>query len=477
MEHAVIQLDPNLKKPLYEQLYSYFSNAIRAGHLKAGEKLPSKRRLAQDTGLSISTIETAYAMLTAEGYLEAKPRSGFRVAHLSVLSHTCTVLPTHTPAFCVPTAFDFSTGSVDTALFPFAAWRRLQRQVLADNEDVLQAGCPQGDETLRRAIATHLAEFRGVRAEAQQIVVGAGSEYLAGLLAQMFPHAIFAVEDPGYTRTPRVLKNCGACVAHVAIDQHGMQPVKLAASGARLAYVTPSHQFPTGATMPIGRRTQLLQWAGQQDGRFVIEDDYDSEFRLDGRPLPALQGLGPDRVIYLGTFSRSIAPAVRIGYLVLPPALVPEFFTRFGFYSCTVGRIEQQTLCRFLETGQYARHLSHLRNAYRRKRDAVCTALYQALAPFDPDIKNAHTGLHFILRLRCQCADKTLAQAMQRHHVNACPLCAYLHSPQESASNHGPTLVIGFGGLAQENILPAAQALAQAVADACRQQKTGAARK
>ena len=222
-----------------------------------------------------------------------------------------------------------------------------------------------------------------------------------------------------------------------------MQPAALAASGAALAYVTPSHQFPTGATMPVGRRTRLLQWAAQREGRFIIEDDYDSEFRLDGRPLPAMQSLGPQQVIYIGTFSRGIAPAVRIGYLVLPPALLGAFFSRFGFYSCTVGRIEQQTLCRFLETGQYARHQARLRAAYRRKRDAVCAALLEALAPFSPRIENAHTGLHFVLRLACPCTGKALAGAMRRHGVLACPLSAYFHTGR--CSEAGPALVLGFG--------------------------------
>ena len=356
---------------------------------------------------------------------------------------------------------------MDTTLFPFAAWRRLQRQVLAGDEAVLRAGCAQGDEALRQAIATHLAEFRGVRAEPRQIVVGAGSEYLTGLLAQLFPGAVFAVEEPGYTRTPRVLANCGATVAYVPVDAHGMQPAALAASGAALAYVTPSHQFPTGATMPVGRRTRLLQWAAQREGRFIIEDDYDSEFRLDGRPLPAMQSLGPQQVIYIGTFSRGIAPAVRIGYLVLPPALLSAFFSRFGFYSCTVGRIEQQTLCRFLETGQYARHQARLRAAYRRKRDAVCAALLEALAPFSPRIENAHTGLHFVLRLACPCTGKALADAMRCHGVLACPLSAYFHTGR--CSEAGPALVLGFGGLAQQDIRPAAQAMARAAEEACAQ--------
>ena len=246
-----------------------------------------------------------------------------------------------------------------------------------------------------------------------------------------------------------------------------MQPAALAASGAALAYVTPSHQFPTGATMPVGRRTRLLQWAAQREGRFIIEDDYDSEFRLDGRPLPAMQSLGPQQVIYIGTFSRGIAPAVRIGYLVLPPALLGAFFSRFGFYSCTVGRIEQQTLCRFLETGQYARHQARLRAAYRRKRDAVCAALLEALAPFSPRIENAHTGLHFVLRLACPCTGKALAGAMRRHGVLACPLSAYFHTGR--CSEAGPALVLGFGGLAQQDIRPAAQAMARAAEEACAQ--------
>lgn len=466
MEHAAIRLEAGGKTPFYEQLYAYFAAAIRSGTLAPGERLPSKRRLAQDVGVSVSTVETAYAMLVAEGYLEAKPRSGFRVCRLSALSRPAAPAPAAPAPVQAPPRFDFSTGSVDTALFPFAAWRRLQRQVLAGDEAVLRAGCAQGDEALRRAIANHLAEFRGVRAEPRQVVVGAGSEYLAGLLAQLFPGAVFAVEEPGYTRTPRVLANCGAAVAYVPVDAHGMQPAPLAASGAALAYVTPSHQFPTGATMPVGRRTQLLQWAAQRKGRFIIEDDYDSEFRLDGRPLPAMQSLGPEQVIYIGTFSRGIAPAVRIGYLVLPPALLDAFFSSFGFYSCTVGRIEQQTLCRFLETGQYARHQARLRAAYRRRRDAVCEALLEALAPFSPRIENAHTGLHFVLYLACPCTGEALAAAMRRHGVLACPLDAYCHTG--GCSGAGPALVLGFGGLAQQDIRPAAQAMARAAEEACR---------
>ena len=175
MEHAAIRLEAGGKTPFYEQLYAYFAAAIRSGALAPGERLPSKRRLAQDVGVSVSTVETAYAMLVAEGYLEAKPRSGFRVCRLSALSRPAAPAPAAPAPVQAPLRFDFSTGSVDTALFPFAAWRRLQRQVLAGDEAVLRAGCAQGDEALRRAIATHLAEFRGVHADPRQVVVGAGS--------------------------------------------------------------------------------------------------------------------------------------------------------------------------------------------------------------------------------------------------------------------------------------------------------------
>ncbi|MEG2286796.1 MAG: PLP-dependent aminotransferase family protein, partial [Ruthenibacterium sp.] len=400
--------------PLYHQLYARLADDIRAGCLAAGEKLPSKRRLAEQLHISLNTVDTAYQMLVAEGYLAARPRSGFVVCRLeqpvpsaaqragchgqtdaALCSREAGTAPranAGAAAADLPqTAFDaafgagsaaryhFETAAIDTTLFPFKTWRRLQRDLLAGDPSLLNHGHRQGDENLRRAIATYLHEFRGAQCAAEQVVVGAGIEYLLGLLARLFAGRTFAVEDPGYARTHRILENSGANVAFVPVDSEGMTVDALRASGAQLAYVTPSQQFPTGVTMPVGRRTALLHWAAQAPERYLIEDDYDSEFRFDGKPLPALQGLDDGtHVIYISTFSKSIAPAIRIGYMVLPPALLLRYREEFGFYSSTVSRFEQQTLCRFMDEGYFARHLARLRIAYRQRRDALVAALQSA---------------------------------------------------------------------------------------------------
>lgn len=446
--------------PLYRQLYDHLAGEILSSRLAAGERLPGKRRLAQELHVSVNTVDAAYQMLAAEGYLCARPRSGFTVCPLERLDRTARPVPAVEEPAVPAWRFDLGTGGVDTALFPFKTWRRIQREVLAGSPDLLNRGHPQGDEDLRAAIARYLYEYRGVTCHAGQIVVGAGIEYLLSLLARLFVGRCFAVEDPGYPRTHRVLENNGAAVAFVPVDAQGLLPAALEESGADLACVTPSHQFPTGVTMPVGRRTALLRWAGAREGRWLIEDDYDSEFRFDGRPLPALQGLdGGERVLYIGTFSRSIAPAIRIAYMVLPLPLLARFRTEFGFYSCTVGRFEQQTLRRFLEEGHYARHLARARNAYKARRDRLIGALGESLGEGRLDVSGAHTGLHFLLRVgRTELSQPQLTARAAAQGVHLSGLAAYQHDPHPDP----PVLVLGYGGLREEDIVPAAQALAAA---------------
>ena len=248
---------------------------------------------------------------------------------------------------------------MDTALFPFKTWARIQRETVTAHPELLNHGSRQGDASLRAAIAKYLHAYRGVVCAPEQIVVGAGIEYLVGLLARLFCASTFAVENPGYPRTAQVLRNNGVRTVFVPVDGDGMTLDALQAGGAQLAYVTPSHQFPTGATMPIARRTELLRWAGAAPGRYVVEDDYDSEFRYDTRPIPSLQGLDQaGRVIYVSTFSKSMAPSMRIGYMVLPVPVLEMYRAEYGVYSSTVSRFEQQTLCRFMEEGHFARHLN-----------------------------------------------------------------------------------------------------------------------
>ena len=338
--------------PLYRQLYRHIVEEIASGGLAAGEKLPSKAPPAADLRVSVSTVETAYQMLVAEGYIAARAKSGFTVCRIEKLDAPVRPAPAAPPEPPAKRwAYDLARA-VDTALFPFKTWARIQRETVTAHPELLNHGSRQGDASLRAAIAKYLHAYRGVVCAPEQIVVGAGIEYLVGLLARLFCASTFAVENPGYPRTAQVLRNNGVRTVFVPVDGDGMTLDALQAGGAQLAYVTPSHQFPTGATMPIARRTELLRWAGAAPGRYVVEDDYDSEFRYDTRPIPSLQGLDQaGRVIYVSTFSKSMAPSMRIGYMVLPVPVLEMYRAEYGVYSSTVSRFEQQTLCRFMEEG------------------------------------------------------------------------------------------------------------------------------
>ena len=436
--------------PLYRQLYRHIVEEIASGGLAAGEKLPSKRRLAADLRVSVSTVETAYQMLVAEGYIAARAKSGFTVCRIEKLDAPVRPAPAAPPEPPAKRwAYDFGTGSVDTALFPFKTWARIQRETVTAHPELLNHGSRQGDASLRAAIAKYLHAYRGVVCAPEQIVVGAGIEYLVGLLARLFCASTFAVENPGYPRTAQVLRNNGVRTVFVPVDGDGMTLDALQAGGAQLAYVTPSHQFPTGATMPIARRTELLRWAGAAPGRYVVEDDYDSEFRYDTRPIPSLQGLDQaGRVIYVSTFSKSMAPSMRIGYMVLPVPVLEMYRAEYGVYSSTVSRFEQQTLARFITEGYFTRHLARERVAYKARRDALAAALNTAFAPGELTLAGLHTGLNLLAKLKDPPPDAALRCAAEAEGVQLSLLSDYdLTGEAPSAAG---TLVLGYGSLKDE---------------------------
>lgn len=463
MESMILPIHTGTQaKPLYHQLYARLTAEIQSGALCAGEKLPAKRKLAADLHISLNTVDTAYQMLAAEGYVTAKPRSGFYVRSIERLAPRVRIAdaPAVAPVTAPRYAYDFETASIDTALFPFQTWRRLWRDAAA-NPALLNHGARQGDANLRGAIATYLHEYRGAQCCAAQIVVGAGLEYLLGMLARLFHTATFAVENPGYARTHRILENNGAAVTFIPVDENGLSATALATSGATLAYVTPSHQFPSGVTMPIGRRIALLAWA-KRTGGYLIEDDYDSEFRFDGKPLASLQGLDDSgHVIYISTFSKSIAPAIRIGYMVLPLPLLAVFEAEFGFYSSTVSRFEQQTLFRFMQEGYFARHLGRLRNTYRIRRDMLVNALAAAFGRENFTLHGAHTGLHLLLQLRTAESERALVEKAAAHGVHLNGLSAY-YAADTVAQCPPHTVVLGYAGLTEKEISAAVAALKEA---------------
>ena len=455
MVHLTTALDAASAVPLYEQLYQSLAQEMRTGALAAGTRMPGKRRLAAELSVSVNTVDAAYQMLAAEGYLESRERSGFYVQEYLALPVRPAGAPEPQPLHlpepppAPPVRYDLSTRGVDPGLFPFRTWARLQKELLYSSPQLLTHGEAQGDPALRQALAEYLSEYRGVQCGAHQIVVGAGLEYLLGLLAPLLPGTA-AVETPGYPRARQVLENNGVHCCCLPVDADGLSLAALNQSEAAVCYVTPSHQFPTGVTMPAGRRAELLHWAAHRPGeRYIIEDDYDSEFRFDTRPLPSLQGMagadGP--VVYLSTCSRSLAPSIRIAYMVLPEHLLPAWREKYRLYSGTVSRFEQQTLARFITEGYFTRHLARERVAYKARRDALAAALNAAFAPGELTLAGLHTGLHLLAKLKDPPPDAALRRAAEAQGIRLGLLSDYdLTGNAPSAG----TLVLGYGSLADE---------------------------
>lgn len=460
----MIELHPEEKIPLYEQLYHALADEIRSGQRAPGTALPGRRTMAAQQGVSINTVDSAYQMLAAEGLAEARPRSGFYVQKTYGMLHNRQVRSTPVSAVQEPAApaprYDLSTGSVDTDLFPARSWGRIQKEMLYQRPELLQRGEMQGDEALRLQIARYLSAYRGVDCTPEQIVIGAGIEYLLGCLAHLFAGSTAAVENPGYSRTRAVLQNNGIPCRLVDIDQEGLSTEALEESGANLCYLTPSHHFPTGVTMPAPRRARILAWAAAQPGRYILEDDYDSEFRFDTRPLPSLQGMaGPDGpVVYLTTFSKSLAPGIRIACMVLPRNLLARYRQDFAVYANTVGRFDQQTLAEFMAGGYFTRHLARMRLVYKRRMEAFAAALRCQLPGVT--LGSVHSGLHFLLTLSGAGGETAMVEAAAREGVRLRGLREYYLARPEYCPPD--TVVAGYSALKEEDIPAVAAALARA---------------
>ena len=389
--------------PLYEGLAEAIRQDIASGKIASGERLPSKRALAKNLGLSVMTVERAYEELEDEGFVVPSPRRGFFAACPG---------PRGVPKAPRATSpvrkserqllADFAGSGTEPEAFPFDAWSRIMRRELRENRAALLGKQPAGGALpLRIEIARLLADFHGIEASPDRIVIGAGTEFLYGIALQLLGSGRrYALEDPGYGPAAAVWRNFGARVSFIPIDRKGMPPDLLRASGADTVHVTPSHHFPSGAVMPISRRYELLGWASDAPGRFVIEDDYDSEMRLFGRPLPALVSLDrADRVLYMNTFSKTLASSIRISWMVLPDELAERFSEKLAYYRCPVPAFEQYTLAEFLRLGYFERHLHRMREDYRRKQASLLELIRKDPVLGKGEILNSGEGLHFVLRL------------------------------------------------------------------------------
>lgn len=391
-------LDRSGASPLYEQLYRALKADILSGVLPGGSRLPSGRALAEHLGLSRVTVETAYAQLLAEGYLTSRPRAGYFVEQL-----TPQELP---PRVSEPEAQPpepETAQSRSAQLFPFSVWARLMRGVLLDRRQELLRPAPDaGLPALRQAVAAELYRQRGVHVSPEQVYIGAGAEYFYNLLIQFFGHGrVYALENPGHQKIARVYQANQVAVRPIGMDADGVIPELLEQSGAEVLHISPSHHYPTGTVTPITRRQALMRWLTAQPGRYLIEDDYDSEFRFSGLPIPTIQSMDRSgRVIYMNTFSRTISPSLRISYMILPRTLLPQWQAAMGFYSCTVPSFEQMTLTRFLAEGYFEKHLSRMKKHYRAVRAQLFSVLHTPQAVRQCAVHDTDAGLHLVLELK-----------------------------------------------------------------------------
>lgn len=463
-----IELQADGSKCLYEQIYEYIRQEIREGELLQNERLPSTRSLAEYLQISRSTVEMAYGQLVSEGYIEARPYKGYFVCKIEELFQLEEKQkdgydkkegePASVKGECI---FDFSPTRIDMSGFPFSVWRRINKAVLSDsNAKLFSQGNAQGDYGLRETIARYLHASRGVNCTPQQIIIGAGNDYLLMLLEKILGrHIPIAMESPTYKRAYQIFESFAYPITVVDMDESGLMVSKLEQSKAVLTYVMPSHQYPTGIVMPIGRRSELLRWANERDERYLIEDDYDSEFRYKGKPIPSLQSSDKNgKVIYMGTFSKSIAPAIRVSYMVLPMKLVEEYQNKCFFYSTTVSRIDQKVLDEFIKGGYFERYLNKMRKVYKEKHDL----LLELLEPFREvfQITGEHAGLHLLLTSKEQVKEEELIKAAQKQKVKVYGLSDHIVENGRKAKSH--TVILGYGGLSLEDIKKGIEALKKA---------------
>ena len=377
--------------PLYEALYRCIRQDILSGTLSAGEKLPSKRALAAHLEVSKITVEAAYNQLLAEGFIASKEKVGYFVESLQAQ----TVMPVWKAAAASPDEALIDLTGDSPSHFPFSVWSRLQREVMLDlGEGLLLPVHKQGLPSLRNAIARHLQQFRGMQVDPDNILIGAGTDFLYNLLVQLLGREKrYGVEEPGYSKIQKIYEAAGASCNLLPLDREGVDPEEL--GDTQVLHISPSHHFPSGIVMSNTRRQTLLNWVAAQSDRWIIEDDYDSEFRFNAHPMPSLHTLnGGEKVIYLNTFSKTLAPSIRISYMVLPDRLMALYRKTLGFYSCTVPSFEQYTLARFISRGYFEKHINRMRKLYKSIRNRVRTAVEGCNASQHLTILEEHAGLH-----------------------------------------------------------------------------------
>lgn len=457
MELLTLQLDSDSKKPYYQQLYSYIKTEIQNGRIPFDTKLPSKRKLSSYLGISQNTIQAAYDQLIEEGYIIAIEKRGFFVCKIDFLQRL--KVNTHSleegKTESSNTLFDFTYHGVDMPSFPFDQWRKLMKDVINEyDEELLSPGDSLGLFRLRSALSDYLHQSRGVNCSPHQIIISSGTEMLFQTLIQLFhKDSTYGIENPGYEKLNQLFTGNRAKFMPIGIDQNGMMMEKILNSNANILCIAPAHQFPSGEIMPINRRVQLLNWANDGEDRYLIEDDYDSEFKYSGKPIPALQGLDTnEKVIYMGSLSKSISPTLRVSYMVLPTHLMKQFKERLSYILCPVPIMEQKALCRFIEEGFFERHLNKMRTIYKKKRDTLVKAISDLNCGIE--ILGAEAGLHLLIKIPNNMTEEELIQSASSVGVKTYGISKYYSDRSDISSGIGtsPTILLGFATMPENSI-------------------------
>lgn len=409
----------NLNKPLYEYLYECIKKDILSGRLKANEKLPSKRNLAKQLKLSLVTIESAYNQLNVEGYIYSYEKKGYFVEDITNIN-----INNNQEIIEYKLVKDNKKTAKD---FPYNIWNKLSRKVLSTYGD---ESIPfNGDVNLRIAICKHLKQFHDLQIRPENIIIGAGSEYLYSLLINYFGREKkVAIENPGHLSIANIYKVNDVKTISIPLDDDGINIKLLNNSDADIVHISPAHHFPSGITTPLKRRQELIKWAKQTNG-YIIEDDYDSEFRYNSLPIPPLYQLDNSKhTIYMNTFTFSLSNHVRIAYMVLPDSLIEDFVSKLGFFHNTVSSYDQKVLSLFIYEGYFERYINKMRKKYKAIHDELLLKLAPLTKKFNLEIIEADSGLHFLLKHNYSVEDSLLEEKIKSMKLKFHTLSRYYHS-------------------------------------------------